>query len=123
MDLYEALKAGTSEEELLRAFHKDLDQANARIAAEEEAAANEEYLTDCRDQLVEALVEYVEALLGEDLNESLPVDYVIKSLKEFEKEIKNIITFDKKDKKTTSIKITTSPSDNDIIANFIKSLK
>ena len=123
MDLYEALKAGTSEEELLRAFHKDLDQANARIAAEEEAAANEEYLTDCRDQLVEALVEYVEALLGEDLNESLPVDYVIKSLKEFEKEIKNIITFNKKDKKTASIKITTSPSDNDIIANFIKSLK
>ena len=87
MDLYEALKAGTSEEELLRAFHKDLDQANARIAAEEEAAANEEYLTDCRDQLVEALTEYVEALLGEDLNESLPVDYIIESLKEFEKEI------------------------------------
>ena len=34
MDLYEALKAGTSEEELLKAFHKDLDEANARIAAE-----------------------------------------------------------------------------------------
>ena len=123
MDLYEALKAGTSEEELLRAFHKDLDQANARIVAEKEAAANEEYLADCRDQLVEALVEYVETLLGEDLNESLPVDCIIESLKEFEKEIKNIITFDKKDKKTASIKITTSPSDNDIIANFIKSLK
>lgn len=122
MDLYEALKAGTSEEELLRAFHRDLDQANARIAAEEKAAA-EEYLTTCRDQLAEATIEYVEAFLGEDLNESLPIDYIIESLREFEKEIKNIITFDKKDKKTKEIKITTNPSDNDIISSFIKSLK
>lgn len=122
MDLYEALKAGTSAEELLRAFHKDLDQANARIAAEEKAAA-EEYLAACRDQLAETIIEYVEAFLGEDLDESLPVDYIIESLKEFEKEIKNIITFDKKDKKTKEIKITTNSSDNDIISNFIKSLK
>ena len=58
MDLYEALKAGTSEEELLKAFHKDLDEANARIAAEEEAAADKEYLADCRECLAEAILEY-----------------------------------------------------------------
>lgn len=42
MDLYEALKAGTSAQELLSAFYKDLDAANERIAAEkaeEEAKA------------------------------------------------------------------------------------
>lgn len=42
MDLYEALKAGTSAQELLDAFYKDLDAANERIAAEkaeEEAKA------------------------------------------------------------------------------------
>ena len=80
MDLYEALKAGTSEEELLKEFHKDLDEANARIAAEEEAAADKEYLANCRDSLTEAILEYTKALLGEDLDESISVKSVVETL-------------------------------------------
>ena len=136
MDLYEALKAGTSAEELLKAFYKDLDEANARIAAEQkEAAADKEYLTDCRECLVEAIIEYAKALFGEDLDESFSADSVIETLKGFEKEAKQTITFSKKldkivkeakseNKKPVGIKITThSIDDDDIIARFLKSLK
>ena len=139
MDLYEALKAGTSAEELLKAFHKDLDEANARIAAEqEEAAADKEYLADCRECLVEAIIEYAEALFGEDLDESFSAESVIENLKGFEKEArraKQAIAFSKKldkilkeakseNKKPVGIKVTTrSIDDDDIIAQFLKSLK
>ena len=136
MDLYEALKAGTSEEELLKAFHKDLDEANARIAAEEEAAADKEYLTDCREYLAEAILEYTKALLGEDLDESISVKSVVETLEGFEKEMEQIVTFSKKldkilekakseNKKPVGIKVTTRSMDNDddIITQFLKSLK
>jgi len=138
MDLYEALKAGTSTEELLRAFHKDLDEAIARIAVEQEAAANKEYLTHCRECLADAFIEYAEAFLNEDLDESLSVEFIVKILEELEKEMEQTIAFFKKigkidkilektkseDKKPANIKVTTrSVNDDDIIAQFIKSLK
>lgn len=135
MDLYEVLKAGTSEEELLKAFHKDLDEANARIAAEEEAAADKEYLADCREYLAEAIIEYAKALLGEDLDESISVKSVVETLEGFEKEMEQTVTFSKKldkilkeakseNKKPVGIKATTrSIDDDDIIAQFLKSLR
>ena len=135
MDLYEVLKAGTSEEELLKAFHKDLDEANARIAAEEEAAADKEYLADCRECLAEAIIEYAKALLGEDLDESFSVKSVVETLEGFEKEMEQAVAFSKKldkmlekakneGKKPVGIKVTTrSIDDDDIIAQFLKSLK
>ena len=133
MDLYEALKAGTSAEELLRAFHKDLDEANARIAAEEEAAADKEYLADCRDSLAEAIIEYAKAFLGEDLDESFSVKSVVETLEGFEKEMEHVIAFSKKLNKVfektnnepIGIKVTTRSvdDDDDIITQFLKSLK
>lgn len=136
MDLYEALKAGTSEEELLKAFHKDLDEANARIAAEEEAAADKEYLADCRECLAEAIIEYAKALLGEDLDESFSVKSVVETLEGFEKEMEQVVTLSKKldkilekakseNKKPVGIKVTTRSidDDDDIITQFLKSLK
>lgn len=136
MDLYEALKAGTSEEELLKAFHKDLDEANARIAAEEEAAADEEYLADCREYLAEAILEYTKALLGENLDESISVKSVTETLKGLEEDVKQTVTLSKKldkilkeakseNKKPVGIKATTRSidDDDDIIAQFLKSLK
>ena len=136
MDLYEALKAGTSEEELLKAFHKDLDEANARIAAEQEATADKEYLANCRDSLAEAILEYTKALLGEDLDDSISVESVVETLEGFEKEMEQAVTFSKRldkilekakseNKKPVGIKATTHSidDDDDIIAQFLKSLK
>lgn len=133
MDLYEALKAGTSEEELLKAFHKDLDEANARIAAEEEAAADKEYLADCRDSLAEAIIEYTKALLGEDLDESISVKPITETLKGFEEDVKRTVTlskklnkvFEKTNNEPIGIKVTTRSvdDDDDIITQFLKGLK
>ena len=135
MDLYEALKTGTSAEELLKAFHKDLDEANARIAAEEEAAADKEYLANCRECLADAIIEYAKAFLGEDLDESFSVESVVETLERFEKEMEQTIAISKKldkilkeakneNKKPVGIKVTTrSVDDDDIIAQFLKSLK
>lgn len=133
MDLYEALKAGTSEEELLKAFHKDLDEANARIAAEEEAAADKEYLANCRDSLAEAIIEYTKALLGEDLDESISVKSITETLKEFEEDVKRTVTlskklnkvFEKTNNEPIGIKVTTRSvdDDDDIITQFLKGLK
>lgn len=135
MDLYEALKAGTSAEELLKAFHKDLDEANARIAAEEEAAADKEYLADCRECLAEAIIEYAKAFLGEDLDKSFSVESVVETLEGFEKEMEQAVAFSKKldkmlekakseNKKPVGIKATTRfIDDDDVIAKFLKSLK
>jgi hypothetical protein len=135
MDLYEALKAGTSAEELLKIFHKDLDEANARIAAEQEAALNKEYLNECRERLAEAIIEYAEAFLGEDLSESFSVESVIEYFKKFEKEMGQVVDFSKKLDKTLKenksknknpkiIKTTIhSVDDDEIFAQFLKSLK
>ena len=135
MDLYEALKAGTSAEELLKAFHKDLDEANARISAEEEAAADKEYLADCRECLADAIIEYAKAFLGEDLDKSFSVESVVETLEGFEKEMEQAVVFSKKldkmlkeakneGKKPVGIKVTThSIDDDDVIAKFLKSLK
>ena len=136
MDLYEALKAGTSEEELLKAFHKDLDEANARIAAEEEAAADKEYLADCRECLAEAIIKYAKAFLGEDLDEAFSVESVVETLEGFEKEMEQAVAFSKKlnkmlekakseNKKPVGIKATTRSidDDDDIITQFLKSLR
>ena len=135
MDLYEALKAGTSEEELLKAFHKDLDEANARIAAEQEATADKEYLANCREDLAEAIIEYAKAFLGEDLDESFSIKSVVETLEGFEKGMEQAVAFSKKldkmlekakneGKKPVGIKVTThSIDDDDVIAKFLKSLK
>jgi len=135
MDLYEALKAGTSAEELLKAFHKDLDEANARIAAEQEAAGHKEYLTACRENLADTIIDYAEALFEGSLDASFSTKYIIEALKDFEKEIKQVINLSKKlnktfektkdNKKPTETKTTTRSisNDDDIIAQFLKSLK
>ncbi len=134
MDLYEALKSGTSAEELLEAFHKDLNEANARIAAEEKAAADKESLADCREWLAEAIIDYAEALLGEKLDESFSVEHVVETLEGFEKEMEQVINLSKRldkifekskseDKKPVGIKVTTHSIDDDVIAKFLKSLK
>ena len=131
MDLYEALKSGTSEEELLKAFHKDLDEAKEHIAAEQEA--DKEYLTDCRECLADAIIDYAEALLGENLDESFSVESIIETLEEFEKEMEQTINLSKRldkifekakseDKEPVGIKATIY-SDDDIITKFLKGLK
>lgn len=126
MDLYEALKAGTTKEELLSTFQKELDSAIDRFEKEEEAALQEEYLADARTELANVILDYI-AVLYPDLNgEEIPVSQVISILKDFEKEMENfssLMSFFKnwKTKKPMEWKFT-ADIDNDIIKKFLKEL-
>lgn len=69
MDLYEALKAGTSEAELMEAFKKDLEDARNRVQEEAAAAQNEEILNVARENLISSIIDYAEAITGEDYSD------------------------------------------------------
>ena len=146
MDLYEALKAGTSADELLAAFYKDLDAANERIAAEEaaeKAAAKkqkeyEERLSIARADAAEFLTYYFDTLFEDDDEISLSEKEIEDLLIELEESAKNILAFikvfdtgddkvkaaapkqEKKEKPSIKVKYST---DDDIIKEFLKNLK
>ena len=140
MDLYEALKGGTSTDELVKSFYKDLSSAQERIKKEkEEAEKNSEkkqWVDSCRMDLADAIFDYMGAI-GDlfDYDFSLKDnDYetIVKTLESFEKEMKNTISATvkldevlrkagvKNNKKTFSCKIN---DDDKVISDFLNSLK
>lgn len=136
MNLYEALKTGTSAEELLDKFQDELYAAEEQLEEEErKARENEKKLPDARKNVADALAKYMEVLLEKDeLNEEGFEDTkatILKCLVEFEKEIDNTIKMTKairdaikstKKKKETTFTpkfAKTSSSDVDAIRDFI----
>ena len=91
MDLYAALKAGTTEKDLLKSFEKDLANAKEKIAKEQEEekknAAKRSKIALRRKQLAEAIFTYENALLDGECSDS--VESIEKELAGFEKDIKN----------------------------------
>lgn len=134
MDLYEALKAGTKEEELKATFEKELATARMKIAAEqqqEEAAKKkreqqkqkEDQIRISREFLIDSILDYAETLfgessIGENANKTLEQELI-----KFEKEIMN--TFDLFDSlfNNKKIDIKHDKSDDEIIQKFLDSLK
>ena len=125
MDLYEALKDGTSADELVATLTKELEAAKAKLKEETEA---ERMLCYHRSCLAEAIYDYISALTGaETLSFTIPE--IEKELKGVEKDLGSVLTLlssfvepkeeDYKFFKTES----KTKTDGDIIAEFIKSLK
>lgn len=141
MDLYEALKGGTSEDELQKSFDEELAKARMRIAAEKKReeeekslkAAKEKQINDCRRLLAESVIDYANSLCDDTVPSHL-LEEVEKELINFEKSIGWIYTLDKlfdNDKKsslkTTENKNKTysksySSDDDIIIQSFLDSL-
>lgn len=125
MDLYEALKDGTSADELVATFNKELEAAKAKLKEENEA---EQMLSYHRGCLADAIYDYISALTGaETLSFTIPE--IEKELKSIEKELDPVLTLlsgfvepkeeDYKFFKTES----KTKTDGEILAEFIKSLK
>ena len=131
MELYEALKSGTSPMELEAAFRDDLDKALERIAAEEKAeiekkakAAKEMELDSLRGIVANDIYDYACALLGKDsVNEAgVTFDNIKKRLVESEKELVQISKITKRMDELLNKINSKKTSDDDIISNFLKQL-
>ena len=141
MDLYEALKSGISEAELLEGFNKDLTEAKEKITKEiekekAEKEAREEKirkarLAEYRPIVAAALHDYLN--LGINLfNEEVYIsqEEIEDILKEFEKNLDSlsffIKWFDKSLDKNKEFKITFKSwelfDDDRVIEDFIKTL-
>lgn len=146
MDLYEALKAGNSADELLAKFQEELDAAQARIEEEENSEIEAAYLADCRTELALAFMDYIDAFCGDILDDEdgFTAEDIEQILLDFEKEIEEYLAFrevcglddedeedeneeeeEDADEEPVDIEITTCTinSDDDIIRAFLKSLK
>lgn len=130
MDLYEALKTGTSVNDLKDAFFKELEDALNQINEEEAEIKRKKQLSTLRAQLAEAAYNYLGAIGGEDIFEpkdkEADIELFADSLLDVEdqllpffKIIKSSKTETKKEK-TSSAKRST---DDDIIDAFLASLK
>ena len=138
MDLYEALKGGTSTDELVKSFYKDLSSALERIKKEkEEAEKNSEkkqWVDSCRADLADAIFDYMGAL-GDlfDYDFSLKdKDYEVieNALEAFEKEMKTTISATTKLEETlrkaglkSNKTFSCKASDDKVISDFLNSLK
>ena len=135
MNLYEALKAGTSTKELVDNFYKDLSEASKRITEEkkqaEEAAAKKEELKRFRSALINAALDYTRKYTEIILHEKMEDEEIETLAKEFEqilvnseKEVESLASLSEKDIfKNKNIKIFSNPLDDDIINDFLRSLK
>lgn len=109
MELYEALKNGTSKEDLIKAFTEELNAATAKIeedkAAEIEKQKQDKKIADARQKATDALNEYFK-LLGIEGDVKISNDAV---------DVSEIFKNAMKPFKSFSM-------DDDIISSFIKSL-
>ena len=141
MDLYEALKSGVSEAELLEGFNKDLTEAKEKITKEiekekAEKEAREEKirkarLAEYRPEVAAALYDYLNLGINlfneEDFISQAEIEDI---LKEFEKNLDSlsffIKWFDKSLDKNKEFKIPFKSwelfDDDRIIEDFIKTL-
>ena len=124
MDLYEALKDGTSADELVATFTKELEAAKAKLKEETEA----EQVAQYRSELAKAVYDYLSALSGFEIP-SFTIADIEKELKDIEKELAPVFTllsgFQSAKEEAHKFFKTKSKTktDGDIIAEFIKSLK
>ena len=129
MDLYEALKNGTTHDELVKTFYKNLDQAEARIEAE--TAQKKTNIAELRRDASQVLCDYFNALFDSDV---LNLDVTNSIFEEAEKKtssLKNLVNELEKSNEgwetiedTPDLKIKTyTTTDEDIIKKFIEGLK
>jgi len=114
MDIYEALKAGATPEEMKRDFEKQLKEAIEKKKAEEAAAAkakvDEIRVVQLREKLINALDDYCQEAYGSDPMNKTTREFLEGMYKTFEKD--NRI-------KTTTKKTLT---DDDILYRWFQSL-
>lgn len=144
MDLYEALKSGVSEEELLEGFNKDLTEAKEKITkeiekekAEKDAQAEKARkarLAEHRSKIAAALCDYLNLILDipDTDGDAISQAEIEETLKDFEKNLDGLSFFVKwfdkslNKNKNKEFKIPFKSwelwNDDTVIKDFIKTL-
>lgn len=96
MDIYEALKAGATPEEMKRDFEKQLKEAIEKKKAEEAAVAkakvDEVRVARLREKLINALDDYYQEAYGSDPMNKTTREFLEEMYKTFEKDNKTKTT-------------------------------
>lgn len=148
MNLYEALKAGSSSYDLWEDFQTQLSAAQKKLDEElkaekereklEKEKEKKDKLNNKREELIATIVDYADTVVGEDNLSSTFEKDVKAALVSFEEEMKNILAVTaevdklfsncKKStstiaKKDSEIQIRKNRTDGDIINDFLKSFR
>lgn len=122
MKLYEALKCGTSAEDLEASFHKQLAAAQERIAKEKNEEARIAHLKECRTALSAALSDYIIALIGDENRDFVDINEIEEKLLEYE--VEETMKLLNTTKRLKTFKVPTGTGrDDDIIKAFLDSLR
>ena len=109
MDLYEALKAGTSCDELVKTFQKELDAAKAKLDKEAETRKNQE-LDKIRANLAIDIRDYLAYVIGEEYADSFSDKDIYDTLHSLEDSMKEIAAL--YNDLLVSTKATSKPKEN-----------
>ena len=109
MDLYEALKAGTSCDELVKTFQKELDAAKAKLDKEAEVRKNQE-LDKVRANLAIDIRDYLAYVIGEEYADSFSDKDIYDTLRSLEDSMKEIAAL--YNDLLVSTKATSKPKEN-----------
>ena len=109
MDLYEALKAGTSCDELVKTFQKELDAAKAKLDKEAEVRKNQE-LDKIRANLAIDIRDYLAYVIGEEYADSFSDKDIYDTLHSLEDSMKEIAAL--YNDLLVSTKATSKPKEN-----------
>lgn len=124
MDLYEALKSGTTSEELEKKFKEELNAAKAKFKAEEES--RNAILDTIRTDLALDIKDYISYLCGREYGDLLSENDIKNELIAFEKDMVDFRSFvsalSPKDKSNVSKKSKTK-TDDEVIKDFLSLFK
>ena len=121
MDLYEALKSGTTSEELENKFKEELDAAKIKLAVEEES--HKATLEILRTTLAFDIKDYINCLCGQESGDLISEKDIKNELLAFEKNVTDFYSFASalfsKTKTKTSEKKPKAKTDDEVIKDFL----
>lgn len=107
MDFYDALKNGTTEAQLKKAFFNALDLAKERINAEEKAKEIKKQkmleIEKNRSELIKNLIPYINSLTNSSIANEKNIENILKDFEKNSENIQNLIKFFSKENKEKNI--------------------
>lgn len=124
MDLYEALKSGTTSEELEKKFKEELTAAKAKFKAEEES--RNAILDTLRTDLALDIKDYISYLCGQEYDDLISENDIKNGLIAFEKDVAEfrslmsaLFSKSKSKTKASASKKPEAKTDDEIIKDFL----